>query len=47
MEPDELEARLAELERAETEWRAEKDRQILHLQTRVEIMEKFLTERYN
>lgn len=46
MDADELQQRRDDLERAAEAWRAEKDRQISDLQTRVEILEKFLTERY-
>ena len=46
MEPEELEQRLAELERAEAEHRDRQDRQIADLNQRVASLESFLTERY-
>ena len=46
MDPNELERRLEEMERAEQEYRARQDRQIQDIATRVEILEKFMTERY-
>lgn len=46
MDPSELQQRLDELERAEQAHRNRMDRQIQDITTRVEILEKFLTERY-
>lgn len=46
MDAVELQQRLADLERTEQEYRARQERQIADLSTRVEIMEKFLTERF-
>lgn len=46
MDPSELQQRLDELERAEQAYRSQMDRQIQDITTRVEILEKFLTERY-
>lgn len=46
MDEAELQQRLAELEQAEAAYRTRAERQIQDLTTRVEILEKFLTERY-
>jgi len=46
VDEDELQRRLDELEQAELEYRARKDRQIQDILTRVESLERFMTDRY-
>lgn len=46
MDPQELQQRLDELERAEAEYRNRQDRQIADLAQRVASLESFLTKRY-